>query len=803
MVLLALFFVFGAWVLQQLPVLPDIQWALALLPLAVLAYRARSATGSLSRILQRIALILLVFCSGFFWAALCAHSRLADALPEALEGKDIRLIGVVASVPQSHERGQRFEFDVEQVLTRGASVPGRISIAHNAQGFSGQPVLNASFHAAERWQLTVRLRRPHGLANPHGFDFEAWALERNLRASGYIRKSVDNQLLKARVYRPQYLIEVVRESIRKRMDAVLEGKPYAGVLKALAIGDDGGISREHWQVFLRTGINHLMSISGLHITMLAGLAFGLTYAIWRRLEGLTLKLPARKAATLAGALVALLYALIAGFSIPTQRTLYMLSVFALALWMGRNVSMGRVLAYALLAVVIFDPWAVLAAGFWLSFGAVAVIAYAMNGRLRPAHWLREAVKTQWAVTLGLVPLLLAMFQQVSLISPLANAIAIPVISLVVVPLTLAGSMLPIDWILLLGHEVTTYCMLAMEWLAGLPASVWQQQAPPFWTIPLAVFSVLWILLPRGFPLRWLGVIGLLPMFLVQPARPEHGAMRVAVLDVGQGLAVVITTARHVLLYDTGPYYSSQSDSGQRIVVPYLRASGARTLDAMIISHDDSDHSGGAASVLAQVPVGWIASSLAREHSLVAGYPHVRCHAGQSWEWDGVRFDMLYPEPEAYLEPQIRDNDRSCVLRITSRYGNLLIPGDVEKAAEYALVRSGVTLKTDVLVAPHHGSKTSSTEAFMDRVKPDAVIFTMGYRNRYHHPHPSVVSRYKAHGSKMYRSDSDGAVILNFTRAEGIEITRWRQYRKRYWQTDLRLDDNRSGASPLAENGVTR
>ncbi|PKO26091.1 MAG: DNA internalization-related competence protein ComEC/Rec2 [Betaproteobacteria bacterium HGW-Betaproteobacteria-8] len=799
MTVLALIFVFGAWALQQLPVLPNLFWALTVIPLAFTAFFTRHSAVLIFKTLHQVSLVTLAFALGFFWAAGFAQMRLADQLPKEWERRDIQVIGVIAGMPQSHERGQRFEFDVEQMLTPDAVIPGHISLSHYENGFADpdstvkQDGESSTYRAGQRWRLTVRVKRPHSTLNPHGFDFEAWSLERNIRATGYIRKQDGNQMLDAVVYRPRYMVEMLRERIRDRMNAVLQDQPYGGVLRALAIGDDDDISLADWQVFLKTGTNHLMSISGLHITMLAGLAFSASYTLWRRSERLVISLPARKAATIIGALVALAYSLMAGFSIPTQRTLYMLSVFAVALWFGRHISIARVLAYALLIVVILDPWAVLAAGFWLSFGAVAVIAYALSGRLRKPHWLREAIGTQWAVTLGLIPLLLMMFQQVSIISPLANALAIPLISLVVVPVTLLGVVLPVDAILLIAHQAIHFCMVVLEWMAGSSLSVWQQQAPPFWTLPLAITGVLWLLLPRGWPMRWLGIVGLLPMFLLESPRPAHGAMQVAVLDVGQGLSVVVKTQAHTLLYDAGPIYSSQSDSGNRIIAPYLRASGVRHLDSLLISHDDNDHSGGAASILEQVPVSRVLSSLPRRNPLIAARANEHCHTGQSWQWDGVVFEMIFPDIDSYQKPGIKDNDRSCVLRITSQFGRLLIPGDIERGAENALLRSEYSLKSDVLIAPHHGSKTSSTWAFLEEVDPAAVVLTAGYLNRFRHPHPTVIQRYEDLGSKIYRSDQDGAIIIDFAAESGIEIMRWRQYAKRYWHQDFLLH-TRDGVS---------
>lgn len=757
---------------------------LLLLPLAAVTHCSWHFPERLRLPARRAGCAMLAFALGLFWAATLAHIRLSDRLPAEWEQQDIELVGVVASLPRPGERGLRFEFDVERVLTPGASVPSRISLMHYARDIAGQSSAHAAYRTGQRWQLTVRLKRPHGSQNPHGFDFEAWALERSIRASGYVRERQERRLLQEMVYLPAYIVERLRETVRDRMQDALANRPYAGVLRALAIGDESGISQDDWQIFLRTGTNHLMSISGLHITMLAGLAYALKYALWRRSTRLTLLLPARKAATLAGTVTAFAYALMAGFSIPTQRTLYMLLVFAFALWLGRQVAIGRVLAYALFVVVLLDPWAVLAVGFWLSFGAVAVIAYALGGRLRPLHWLREAVVTQWAVTLGLMPLLLFMFQQVSIVSPLANALAIPVISLVVVPVTLLGGAFAPDWILPLAHEVMYWCMRALAWLADSGLSVWQQQAPPAWAMLLAMAGILWMLLPRGLPLRWLGIIAVLPMFLVRPPVPAHGAMHVAVLDVGQGLAVVVRTQHHALLYDAGPRYSAQSDSGSRVVVPYLRASGIAHLDAMLISHDDIDHSGGAESVLEQLTVDRLLTSLPASHPLAVHPAHMPCRAGQSWQWDGVRFDILSPLAD---DDANNDNDRSCVLRITGAHGRLLIPGDVGHRIERRLLSAGVELRSDVLIAPHHGSKTSSTSAFIEAVSPKAVIFASGYLNRFRHPHPDVARRYADAGSRVYRSDRDGAVLIDFS-ATGIEFTSWRWHARRYWHQDFTADE---------------
>jgi competence protein ComEC len=775
-------FVLGVWLLQQQAALPGLLWAWALVPL--LLARTLPESSPVHRLARRSLLTAFFLGLGFFWAAAVAQSRLADALPAEWEGRDIELSGVVAALPTPTERGMRFEFDVERVITPEAVVPRHIQLSWFAEGWGGKAAITPDFHAGERWRLTVRLKRPHGSANPHGFDFEAWALERNLRAMGYVREDGGNRRLAGMVYRPGYLIERWRERVAERFRQVLGGRPYAGVLAALAVGDQSAISQAQWQVFLRTGVNHLMSISGLHVTMVSGLAAWLVFAAWRRVPALTLRLPARKAAALAGALAALGYTWLAGFGVPTQRTLYMLSVVAAALWLGRLTSVSRVLCLALLAVVLPDPWAVLSPGFWLSFGAVAAMVYVGSGRLGKSRWWQEWLNVQWAVTLALTPALLLLFQQVSVVSPLANAFAIPVISLAVVPITLAGALLPFDFLLVLAHWIMAGCMALLAWLSGLPDAVWQQHAPPGWTVAAALLGVLWLLLPRGFPARWLGVAGLLPMFLVAPQSPVPGALWLTVLDAGQGLAVVVRTGHHALLYDTGPRFTSEADSGNRVIAPYLRGEGIGRLDGLIVSHDDIDHSGGALSVMQEVPVGWLASSLPAGHPVLAvSRGAMQCHAGQAWQWDGVRFEMLHPTLASYQDGALKDNARGCVLKITSGYGSALLTADIEQDSEQEILeRSPGSLPATVMTVPHHGSRTSSSEAFIRQVNPSLAIFTVGYRNRFGHPKPDVVARYRTRGIGALRTDRSGAVLVRFDRG-GMAVETWRQASRRYWSEE--------------------
>ena len=773
MVSFSIFFALGVWYLQQQAALPElpVYW-----PLVALALLIPDSSRKALRIARRTLILLCAALLGYSYSAWIAQTRLSDSLPDKWQGQNITLTGIVAEMPRLHERGLRCAFNVESVQTAGAHVPKHIQLAT----YDVDAETPLEMHAGEHWQLTVRLKQPHGTANPHGFDFEVWALERNLRATGYVYGKGDNQKLVAKTISPAYLIEQLRESVRTHFQKALGDAPYTGILVALAIGDQASVSQAEWQLFTRTGVNHLMSISGLHITMLASLFFALTYWLWRRSVKLMLLFPARKAAALAGLCAALCYTLLSGFEIPAQRTLYMLATFAAMLLLSRNVAPSQMLAAALVVVLLADPWAVLSPGFWLSFGAVALIFYVTANRIGKTNWLKEYGKVQWAMTIGLIPLLLALFQQLSLVSPIANAFAIPLVSFVVVPLTLLGTLPPFEWTLYLAHQALALCMWLLATLDSLPLAVWTQHAPPPWSIACGVLGALWILAPRGFPLRFLGIILLLPMFVVAPPTPAENAARIVVFDVGQGLSVAVQTRHHAMLYDTGPDFAGEADSGNRILVPALRSLGISQLDGLMLSHDDIDHIGGTSSVRQALPVAWVSSSLNADHSLLKMADRFQpCRDGQSWEWDGVRFDVLHPDQTATSD-KTHDNDQSCVLRISTGANSILLTGDIEKSSEARLLKLHTDkLTATLLVAPHHGSKSSSSKTFVATVAPQYVVFTAGYRNRFHHPHPDVWQRYGAQGAERLRSDEDGAILIDMN-AQGLQVERYRKTHRHYW-----------------------
>ena len=778
----ALAFVIGTLGLQQAAQLPT----LAIFPLGVAALLAVALVPARLRAARLAGFALAGVLAGVGAAAWRAEIRLAEALPRAWEGEDVELIGVVASLPQVMDGGTRFLFDVEQVGTPHAIVPSLLALTWYAQRAKGEAEGAAppGIAAGERWRITVRLKRPRGLANPHGFDFEPWALERGIRATGYVRIKVAPQRLAARVDGWPCTLHRWRGEIRAEMLAHLGEARLRGVLVALAIGDQDSIAADDWEVFWRTGVGHLMSISGLHITMLAALAFAIASFAWVRVPALALRIPARKAAVVAGTIAALAYSLMTGYQVPAQRTFVMLSVVAACVLADRHGSPSRVLALAALAVVGLDPWAVLSAGFWLSFGAVASIFYVMSLRTGRHGKLRGAFLEQLAVTVAMLPTLMALFQEVSLVSPLANAFAIPLVSLAVVPLTIAGAFLGLPWLLDAAHLLMTCVMVPLEWLAALPDAMLESHEPASWTIAAAVAGCAWLLAPRGVPLRSAGAAWMAPMFMVLPPAPAPGEAWIDVLDVGNGLASVVRTAGHALVYDTGPTWNADADSGNRIVVPFLRGEGVNRLDGIVVSHADDDHSGGAASIAYSREPQWLLSPLEPGHPLHGAFPSsARCQAGARWRWDGVDFAVLHPDREIYAETGKRkENDRGCVLRVSTRAFSMLLAADVEARAEgEMLARDGAMLRSDVLLIPHHGSKTSSTAHFIDAVAPSIGVLSVGYRNRFHHPNAAVVARYVARGVVLHRTDREGALRITLPAQSPGMIGVDNQLRQmRYW-----------------------
>ncbi len=755
--LAALAFLGGILLVQQLAALPSLWWALLLIPLLFLAWR------------RPVWLVPVFFVAGVVWVSFRAGLILEENLATALEGQNLVLEGHVADIPSRTDFGWRFPFEVTQARHVGEVVrtPARILLSAGRGEFVPR--------AGEAWRLTVRLKRPHGLQNPGGFDYEAHLFRNRLRATGYVRLDDPPQRLDERMPM-RYAIDHVRQRLGEAMRARLGDNPFAAVVVALANGDGGGVADAQWEVFRRTGTLHLVAISGLHISLIGGIAFFLGRWLWA-LPGYTvLRYPAPVVGAVCALLAAAGYAALAGFVIPTQRALIMLAVIMGGILLRRQIAPSLLLAVALFAVLAYDPLSVMAAGFWLSFAAVAVILFVAQDEGWRMQWWRRLGYLQIAIALGILPLMFALFQQVSLVAPLANLLAVPVFDLLMVPLVLAGIALLGVWpavaqpLFELAAWLLAQLWPLLEWLGNLSWSQWTRPALPGWALACAAVGVTWLLAPRGWPARWVGAVWLLPLALLRPPAPAPGEVWFTLLDVGQGLSAVVRTASHTLVFDAGPKRGA-FDTGRAVVLPYLRTQGVGQIDILVVSHGDNDHIGGVESVRRGMPVQKVLSSVPERVDGAAA-----CEAGQRWEWDGVAFAILNPPAGASGSR----NDQSCVLHVRAANGSLLLPADIETKAERRLVAAqGEQLRANVLVAPHHGSKTSSTEAFIGAVRPDVVLFPVGYRNRFRHPHPAVVARYDAAGARRLDSASAGAIELRL-RAEGTSTSAWRARHRRYW-----------------------
>lgn len=816
-------FALGIFVLQQQAVLPGrTAWVGLVFGFALLLWggqrlRRRDGSARMHRCVGWAAFAAAAGLAGFGYAALRAESRLSESLVPEWEGRDIVVTGAVRGLPSYDATGVRFLFDVDTNDAGMAKFPSTIRLAWITRERNVErPVLRPG----ERWRLTVRVKRPHGNANFHLRDPEAGWLARKIRALGYVTSPHDARRLDGSAPGGRATVDRVRAGVRDRIDAALADAGHRGIVIALAIGAQDGIADSDWRTLRNTGTSHLVAISGLHVGIVGGLCGWLVAGVWRRSgwvgRNWPLTVPAQQVAMVGAVAGAAAYAALAGWSVPVQRAWWMLAAAGAAYLSGRRVATSAVLAWALGCVVLLDPWAVVSPGFWLSFGAVAAILLAVSGRFaarRPAadrddawpdparRWrgafehrvrrfgarLREAARVQYAVTIALAPLTVVWFSQIPLAGPLANAFAIPWVGSLVAPVVLAGVVLPAPLdaaAYRLAHALVAGMMLLLDKIAAAPHAVrWLPEPSPF-VLAVAVLGAIWALLPRGWPLRWAAPLAWLPLLAPGAHGPAHGGFRLTALDVGQGSAVLIETATHTVLFDTGPG-SESTHAGERIVVPFLRARGVTALDALIVSHEDADHAGGTAAVLAAIPVRQFMGGLPPSSRLWAAArasgvaDRVPCAAGQRWRWDGVEFAMIWPDggpgPGA-------SNAQSCVLRVSVGERAALLTGDLDAASERALVaQDRAALAAQVLIVPHHGSRTSSTEPFLDSVEPRVALFQVGYRNRFQHPHPTVWARYAGRGIDLPRTDRDGAVRIEVAaNAATLAPQRYRDLHRRYW-----------------------
>ncbi len=757
------------------------------------------------RVLTALALGL---SAGFLNAALQAQQRLDDGLADAHQDQVSRLVLRVAALPDGDAKRQRFLAEVMPPARPG--IPSHVQVTWQAGAGSNQAVPQVL--PGQVWRMALVLRRPHGLLNPAGPDVEGRMFANGIRATGTVRGQP--VLLNDRPWAtPGIAIERARHLVREGMRAALGEHRYAPVLIALAIGDQAGVARDDWRIFNRSGITHLVSISGMHVTSIAGIAGLLASSLWRRVRwrgvGLAERIPARVAGGAVAAVVALLYCLLAGWGVPARRTFFMLLVVLGAALSRLPVSGDRVLACAAAAVVALDPWAPMSAGFWLSFGAVAVLLRIATApidvdaswRARCAARLRQAVHVQLMVTIGLMPLLAFLVHQVSLGSPFANAVAIPSVTFIVTPLALlcaALSSVPGAEALaaLAGQAGLAAFDLTMTPVAWVGNASWSSVpvAAAGWPwLLLAVAGMIWALQAKGWPGRHLGWFCMLPLLFWRPDKPEPGHWRMSAMDVGQGSAILVETATQSLLFDAGPRSYGGSDVGERVVAPFLQARGIGRLDVLVLSHADMDHVGGTRAVLGAVPVGRSYTSfdlpayLRRDAKM---WPDVgnaepvlpdtmaRCERGLGWEADGVVFTFLHPVPSERSAKLDDRNADSCVLRVEGASHSLLLTGDVGVAQERDMVAQGLA-SADVVLAPHHGSGSSSGHDLVDTTQAVHAIAQAGHLNRFRHPARAVELRWTRAGSSFWRSDRDGAVMA-VSRPDALEVWGQRERARRYW-----------------------
>jgi competence protein ComEC len=692
-------------------------------------------------------LAALFFIVGFVWAGLVTAQQLAKSLPQELAGQIITVDGHIEGLPEREGRVVRFNLNVfRSDSANGKQVKGRIRVSdYRRQSINPQP--------GEAWRLLLRVKPVHGFANPAGFDYEKWLFNHRIIATAYIRKPKTGDIKDNRVNHrlpeldhPAY-IDHFRLDIARQVNKSLTGSPLRGIITALATGDRRAISAQQWLVLQKTGTSHLMAISGLHVGMVAGIAFFLFRFIWSSIPGLALRFPAHKAAALAALLFALFYSLMAGFSLPTQRALLMLTVLSMALISDRHVRALDILSLTLLVVLVVDPLAVLSAGFWLSFSAVAMILYTVLFRQRKQSWAEKrtfkAMRLQWKLSLMMAPVSLLFFQQIPVAGPFANIVAIPVVALLIVPLVLLASLS----FLILGHgfveqnlyQLANYLLQQLWALLEIMATTAEtvKFSPELSIVAFAglLFSVLIVLLPAGLQVRKLALIGLLAFFY-----PLHEEI--------------------------------------------LKSLSINKLDTLLVSHGDNDHSGGSEAVLAGIDVQQLMSNEDISNGKPTAHDVIPCVAGKQWLWEGVSFKIMHPQ-EATVAA---GNNASCVLLVQSEYGSLLLPADIEKEAELEIISlyPGI-LKSSILVAPHHGSKTSSSDVFLDAVTPQLILIPAGWMNRYHHPSKVVISRLAERGIAHISTGECGAIEVMFEQ-EGISVETFRQKNRKIWdytETDQR------------------
>lgn len=840
-------FLTGILIVQQLSSLPTQSWLAVGLLVIIATKPFRKFTSSNW---------LLVFVSGlafgFAWALGHAHWMMSQRLLPQYEGVDLVIEGQVVSLPVSSSKAsnvKRFGFNKQRV--RFDFSPSKVSL----EGKSKKIITLARFpkrirlswykptslvEAGQFWQFTVRLKRPYGLMNPGGFDYESSLYQKRIQAKGTIQYNSKNRLVNhdsSNSMVTTFMLEI-RQLILNKLSENLDIGEHTDfirhVTQSLVLGYRGGLEASQWRTFQRTGTIHLMAISGLHIGLVAALIYGLTGLLWRLAGRGCLIFPAPQIAAIAALLAAAIYAVLAGFTIPTQRALVMLSVAMLHIVFKRTpLPASKTVAVALVLVLLLDPLAVLAQGFWLSFLAVSLIIYLMQRTGMKSNYDRvisEEIdksglgkivvekpfsrqvtenfgmsilrfgRVQWVLTVAMFPMVLYFYQSSSLVSPIANFVAIPVISLAVVPLMFIATIF-----LFINTTVAnlffsvvdfTYSLLwqLLEILADWQYATLDFSIGSLWRLLFCYLAIILWLCVKGTPMRWLALVLIFPSLFYSVSTIKSGEAIVTVMDVGQGLSAIVQTKNHTLVFDTGPKYSENFDTGRAVIIPYLRQIRRSYIDTLIISHGDNDHIGGFNSIAAVLPINRVLTSIPDSSGFdllflqpANGLKVSMCHLGQTWQYDGVEFAILSPVEFVQAENGHDENNQSCVLKVTTQFGSVLMSGDIERETESYLYHTmPEKLLADILIIPHHGSNTSSVAGFIAAVEPEYAVFTVGYKNRYRLPNNKVVRRYQQLSrAKLLRTNETGALIFKLQQDSAFQPLSYRKLAKRYWHaTDV-------------------
>ena len=716
-----------------------------------------------------ILLVLVALLAGVVYGNWSQIQRYRSWLPEEWSGKNLQVVGEVANLPTFRNGRGRFQLlGTVELFDGGQSSKGLVSLS-----WFEAPELKPG----QVWQLCVRLKRPHGFASPGTSDYETVLLRQGIIATGYVREceQVENRLLAE----PEKLsILVLRNRLSQWLAEHLPGSGGA-MVRALLLGDARGMSPESWQLFRSTGTIHLLVISGLHISLIALFCWGVMRLLV--LAGVipVYRIPLPSLSMVVGLAMAIFYGGLAGFGLPVQRALIMLATGVVAMGFGFRFPLLTIYLLALLLVLVMEPLAVTAYGFWLSFLAVATLLYVFSHR-KGMHAFSRLIWAQIVVAAALAPVLASMHQPVSWLSPLVNLVSIPLVGMLLIPLMFVGLGLSALW-QAAGIEILKAVALALEWwqmilqwvvIVGPPGL--NVPVPSLWQIIVALAGVLLVLTPRALGWRWLGLVCFLPWLFPNIKKLEEGEAEIAVLDVGQGLAVVIRTRDHALVYDTGDKFSPHFTAAGAVILPYLNELGRIAPDRILVSHSDRDHIGGLEVLKEQFSH---AEVMAPDDQM-----STYCMPGWTWHWNGVEFLILGAGQESENLPV---NDRSCVLRVCTRGQCALLAGDITRRREKLLIEEyGSELQAQLLIVPHHGSETSSSDAFLDEVRPDYGAVSAGFFNRFHHPAKRVVGRYGERRVTLLNTAEMGTQTYLLGRSGNLAVRCYRGDSGGWWRRVL-------------------